>query len=546
MLVVAGSSDTIYGRDSELGQLARLLRRQEHNNILLVGKRGIGKSSVMAGLAQALLRQQFPGMPSLPCLAFDAAQLGRMLQDESKLPATLEYLALAFAHLPPAIVCIDDIEKITSVLSESWHFEQLFSLFFSNAQLRLVLALEEEQWEQFQERYQRFLKTFEVLRLKELSDADCQAVIASRAKRIAKNYKLQIAAEATQAVGEFGKQLPPVRAMPDRALRFFDEVAASCQLQKKKVLAREDVEQVFSQRQGIPAARLSAKSQTHLHDLADILSAQVIGQEAAVALVSGVLQRGWLGLKNPKRPIGSFLFLGPSGVGKTEMAKVVAREMYGSDSAFVRIDMSEYGEAHTVQRLLGAPPGYIGYEAGGQLTNPVLQQPFSLILLDEIEKAHPSVFDIFLQVLDDGRLTDGRGQTVDFSKTVIIATSNIGIRDIVAGWQKGADVTAPAFYERTILPLLQERFRLEFLNRFEGMTVFAPLSVAALEQVARLEIRKIEERFKHHNVRINLSPAWLQQTIAEHSDPRFGARPLKRALEQACESLIAQHLLQPN
>lgn len=542
-LLYSAAPSVVYGREDQLEQLARLLRRQENNNVIVVGRRGIGKSTLLHGLAQVLLRQQFPGFPSLSCVGLDALQISRLLQDEERAPAVLDYLATAFSHLPAAIVCLDDAEKVTSSLREEAQFEQLFSLFLTNSQQRLLLAVEEEQWEQFQTRFGRFLKTFELLRLKELSPEQCQAVIYDRAKAAASAYHLNMTESALEAILEFGKQLPPERALPDRALRFFDEVCASCQLQKKQTLTRTEVEQVFSQRQGVPLGRLSAGRTQQLQQLPHRLAAQVIGQQAATQLVAGVLQRGYLGLKNPKRPIGSFLFLGPSGVGKTELAKVVAQEIYGSAEALVRLDMSEFGEAHTAARLLGAPPGYIGYEAGGQLTNPILQQPFSLILLDEIEKAHPSVFDIFLQVLDDGRLTDGRGQTVDFSKTVIIATSNMGIQDIVTAWLSGRDVTAPAFYTSTLIPLLLSRFRLEFLNRFEGTAVFQPLSVEALHQVAALEIKKIEERFKHRRIRLQPSPAWLSGLIARHSDPRFGARPLKRALEEAAESRLAKQLL---
>ncbi len=540
---VSHRSFSLYGRANELQHLARLIRRQEHNNIVIVGKRGIGKSAITMGFAGLLADQFFPGMQSLPCISLDTDQISKLLQDEARVLAAIDYVTTAFTHLPPAIVIIDDCEKILTFLRESCYFEQLFNLFITSSKHRLLLVAEEEQWEQFRSQYQHYLKTFEVIKIKELPENYCQDVIRDRGSRLATQYGVQITEEALQAVGEFGRQLPSPRAMPDRALRFFDEVCASCQLQKKARVVREDVEYIFSQRQGIPTTRLSRINLSHLQAIEQTLARQVIGQPVATQVVASVLKRGWLGLKNPKRPIGSLLFLGPSGVGKTEMAKVIAREMYGSDQALVRLDMSEFAESHTVQRLVGAPPGYIGYEAGGQLTNPIIQQPFSLILLDEIEKAHPAIFDVFLQVLDDGRLTDGQGQTVDFSKTVIVATSNIGIQAIVAGWQRRQDVTQPDFYTQSLLPLLTQRFRLEFLNRFEAVTVFQPLSPQALRQVAALEIEKIQERFKHHHVSINLAANWLEQTIQQCSDPRFGARPLKRAIEEACESLLAEHLL---
>ncbi|TSC66657.1 MAG: ATP-dependent Clp protease ATP-binding subunit ClpB, partial [Candidatus Doudnabacteria bacterium Gr01-1014_77] len=238
------------------------------------------------------------------------------------------------------------------------------------------------------------------------------------------------------------------------------------------------------------------------------------------------------------------LFLGPSGVGKTETCKVLAKTVYGSERSFTRIDMSEFSEQHTVQRLIGAPPGYIGFETGGQLTNAISEQPYSLILLDEIEKAHPKIFDIFLQVFDDGRLTDGQGKTVNFTNSIVIATSNLGIEEIVQAFKKGVDVSSASFMEKTLMPILMKNFRTEFLNRFDAIVVFNPLSIDKLVEIAELEIKKIEERVKEHNIRFNIDPEILKEKIQSINDLRFGARPVKRFVEQTCESLIAMKLLE--
>jgi ATP-dependent Clp protease ATP-binding subunit ClpB len=248
-----------------------------------------------------------------------------------------------------------------------------------------------------------------------------------------------------------------------------------------------------------------------------------------------------MGLRNPHKPLGSFLFLGPSGVGKTELAKLLATKVYGSERHFTRIDMSEFTEQHTVQRLIGAPPGYVGFEAGGQLTNTVKHQPYSLILLDEIEKANPRIFDIFLQVFDDGRLSDGQGQVVDFTNTIVIATSNIGINEIVQAYTNNEP--EGDFSEKALLPILQEHFRTEFLNRFDAIIVFNPLSTEDLLKVAYLEIKKIEARTVEHGIKFNIEPQVLKKRIEQLIDLRMGARPVKRFIEQTCESLIASKLL---
>ncbi len=304
-------------------------------------------------------------------------------------------------------------------------------------------------------------------------------------------------------------------------MHLLDESLAYAKMSGLVTLDVRSVESAFSEKTGIP------NTAAPLHIEAE-LNRRVIGQEHAVQVVAEVIRHSRIGLRNPNRPYGSFLFLGPSGVGKTELSRVLADLVYGSERSFTRIDMSEFAEAHTVQRLVGAPPGYVGHEYGGQLTNAIKSQPYSLVLLDEIEKANARVFDIFLQVLEDGRLTDGSGKTVNFTNTTIIATSNIGIEQIVRGAETAQD----------LMPLLKKYFRTEFLNRFDGIVVFKPLTNESLLNIALLEIKKIEERTAQHNIKFNIDPGLLLAKVKELADPRMGARPIKRFIEQTCEGLI--------
>ncbi len=336
------------------------------------------------------------------------------------------------------------------------------------------------------------------------------------------------------------------RHLPDKAIDLLDEASSKIALENKTVLTTEDIRDIISNRTGIPVNSLSADDQSKLSNLEELLAQSVIGQPHGIHVVSEAIRRARAGLKDPNKPTGSFLFLGPSGVGKTELAKVLAREIYNTEKALIRLDMSEFSEQHTVQRLVGAPPGYVGYDEGGQLTNPVWDQPYSLILLDEIEKAHPKVFDVFLQVLDDGRLTDGQGRTVDFKNTIIIATSNIASSEIMEEIKKAEDketLSSSEFVDNIITPILRDYFRPEFINRFDEIVVFNPLGIEELIQIAKLQIKKIQKRLEEKGIIIEVSDETLRSFATEAYNPDFGARPLKRLLQDRIENVIAKSII---
>lgn len=299
----------------------------------------------------------------------------------------------------------------------------------------------------------------------------------------------------------------------------------------------------ISEQRGIPVAAISGKSDDQLRTLEADIQAELIGQQYAIRTVSRVLTRAHAGFRNESKPVASFLFLGPSGVGKTELAKILSRKLYHDQKAFHRVDMSEFTESHTVHRLIGAPPGYVGFEEGGQLTNPVEKEPFSLVLLDEIEKAHPKVFDVFLQLLDDGRLTDGRGKTVDFTHTTIVATSNIGLREIVDGTIDGSIQDHERFLNTSLLPLLLTHFRPEFLNRFDAIIVFEPLSRETLQKIGEREVCRIQAKLEQRNIHLLVRPETLSELSQKAYQPSFGARPMKRMIEDVIESVVAERIV---
>lgn len=537
----ARKTTAIIGRDAELRMLARMLSRRERNSVLISGPPGVGKSALIHGLAQRIA-QADRAVPSLPMLRLDTRQLATLLRQPSH--GVLDRVRRALSSLPPAIVVIDDLEQaIGDLLGRPAQLDDLFRPFVERPGVRLLGVLSPDAERILQGVLPYLQKHVEPLHLAEPPTHEILRILARACARLSRAYRVECSGGLAEPALELARHLPARRALPDRALQLLDEACAHCRVRGLAAVRVDELRAIVAEQSGMPLPPSGEAARTELAALDKRLQAAVIGQAHAVSLVADIVRRGWLGLRNPSRPIGSFLFLGPSGVGKTECAKVLAREVYGRESAFHRIDLSEYQEAHTVQRLLGAPPGYIGHDAGGQLTNPVQTRPFSLILLDELEKADPSVLDVFLQLLDDGRLTDGRGQTVDFTKTIVIATSNLAHREILAATARAQDVTAPAFLSTVIRPVLFRHLRPEFVNRFDAVIVFRPLSVEALTSIAELELRKIAARLQHHHLTFRASRALLTAKARELADPAFGARPLKRFLEATCERAVARHLL---
>jgi len=530
----------LIGREIEVARVIRLLSRQHHNNVLISGASGSGKTTFLRGVVNALAAGAPRSLP-VPVLWISAEQIDVVMRSLPTQADAIAWLNQAFATLPASLVIIDQADQLLDQLDSDIHVGHVFAAFTHHPNRRLLLAVTDVS--SLRDRFPRSIQDWEHIELNELETDDVTAVIGQHAPRLSRAYSVSIQPEVFAAVVEMSRQVPSNRVLPARALELLDEAAAAAVVEGHAVVDRALVQLVVSQRLGLPAPRLSADERQRLQILPTTLATHVHGQPRAVELVARTIQAAWLGLKNEHRPFGSFLFLGPSGVGKTEMAKTIAQQVYGSERAMLRLDMSEFAEAHTVHRLVGAPPGYVGYEAGGQLTSFIQRQPFSLILLDEIEKADPAIFDIFLQLLDDGRLTDGQGTTVDFTKSIIIATSNIGSQDIIAAAASGQAVSSTAWTKQYMIPLLLRRFRPEFINRFSAVTVFEPLSKATLLAIARREIEKIQARFQDRQIAISVSDAWLTQQIERLYDPLFGARPLKNFIEQTCEAVVAEQLL---
>jgi len=535
-----GRLKPVIGREDELSRLSRVVKRALQNNCLLVGPSGVGKTALVHGWAKMAL-DAADDKEKFVIVQLDAESF-QGLNSTATVPINLYKEAVN--SLPAGVVFIDNFGQLTYNKPVALNYLiQLFKPLLESSKTQFIFSMEQKEYKWIVEQQPSFANFFEVLQVKTQGPEDQVAILAQASVALSKDSKVVVDETILQTIISLTGRFSSLGQMPASAIKILDESIALSQVKKNEAVSEEDIYQVVADKIGIPLSQLKVTDTEMLKRLDAELNASIIGQEEPIEKISTIIKRAKLGLKNPNRPLGSFLVLGPSGVGKTETAKILAEKVFGKQESFIRIDMSEFGEAHTVARLIGAPAGYVGYEAGGGLTNSVKQDPYSLVLLDEIEKANPKIFDIFLQILDDGRLTSGQGETIDFTQTIVMATSNLGVAEIIKGFQSGEDIGSEEFLQAYVMPALGVAFRLEFLNRFDSIVIFNPLTKHNLLEIAQLEIKKIELRVTKHNIRFSIDPQVLMSKINTLADPRFGARPVKRFVEATCETLISKKLL---
>jgi ATP-dependent Clp protease ATP-binding subunit ClpC len=606
-----GKLDPVIGRDNEILRLIQILSRRTKNNPVLIGEAGVGKTAIAEGLAQKIATNDVPEILSgkrVVALDLGAMIAGSRFRGEfeERLKAVMEEVQRAKGDI---ILMIDELHTVigAGAAQGAMDASNMLKPALARGELQCIGATTLDEFHKHIEKDAALERRFAPIYVDEPSVEDTIKMLHGLRDRYEAHHKVRFADDALEAAARLADRYVTDRHLPDKAIDLMDEAAAKLRValysmppdlkamkteidklhaeeeqaglerdyeraaQKKaerlrleqeysanrdkweaehqldEVVDVDDIASVVHQWTGIPVTQMMETEAEKLLHMETRLHERIIGQEEAIRAISDAIRRARSGLKDPARPIGSFIFIGPSGVGKTELAKALAWFMFDDEDALVRIDMSEYREQHTVSRLFGAPPGYVGYEEGGQLTEAVRRRPYRVLLFDEIEKAHPEVWNALLQILDDGRMTDGQGNVVDFRNTVLIMTSNLGTEYVRKGGTLGFVQSKATDEDRDahakIEKALKDAFRPEFLNRIDEIIMFSPLSLEQMEEIVVLQMKEVQDRLNEHNINVELTDnarAWLAR---EGYDPAFGARPLRRAIQKFVESPLSVELL---
>ena len=549
--------DPMLGREKELEHVMRILCRRTKNNPVLIGESGVGKTAIAEGLAQRIANREVPEYLSDKIIF--SLELGYVVAGakyRGELEERLRNIIEAVKHCPRIILFMDELQMLMNGGDGAMNIANIIKPALARGELHVIGATTLEDYRKSVEKDAALERRFQPVRV-DAPDTEAALKILKRLSgRYERYHHVQVTEEALEAAVKLSDRYLTDRNLPDKAIDILDEACASVRLHSSKdysgqmgdpVVDADTVRHIISQWTNIPLTRLNAAESSSLLQLENALHERIVGQNAAVKGVAQAVRRARAGLKDPRRPVGSFLFLGPTGVGKTELAKALAENLFGDERALLRFDMSEYMEKHTASRLIGAPPGYVGYEEGGRLTSAVKRRPYSIILLDEIEKAHPDIFNLLLQIMEDGRLTDGQGVTVDFRNCVILMTSN-ACAEMMSdrrslGFAADAD-TAVANQKQNILQGIKDIFRPEFLNRLDEIIVFDPLGKKELAQIVDKMLEELQKRLQDTGMSLRMTAAARDKLLQTGMDVRYGARPLRRALQKEIEDKLADLYLE--
>lgn len=615
-----GKIDPVIGRDTEIQRVIQILSRRTKNNPVLIGEPGVGKTAIAEGLAQRIvtgnvseiLRNKRIISLSIGSMLAGAKYRGEF---EERLKKAIDEVQ----QHDDMIIFIDEIHTLVGAGATEGAMDaaNILKPALARGEFQVIGATTLDEYKKHIEKDAALERRFQPVQVGEPNEEDALEILKGLRDRYEAFHKAKITDEALTAAVSLSSRYITDRFLPDKAIDVVDEAASKVRMKvfsaapdvkaledrlntvkkekeaavtsqdfekaaklrdeeqsllkeigdkksiakeksdQKLIVTEEDIAAVVAQWTGIPVVKIAEEESATLLHLEEELHKRVVGQDEAVTAVAKAVRRARAGLKDPKRPIGSFLFLGPTGVGKTELARALASSLFGDESAMIRLDMSEYMEKHTVSRLVGAPPGYVGYEEGGQLTDAVRRKPYSVILLDEVEKAHADFFNILLQVLDDGRLTDSQGRTVDFRNTVIIMTSNLGAKALhknspelgfLAAKKSDSNVDENKeidFKEakKSVMDAVKRHFRPEFLNRIDEMIVFHPLTEEDLKEIVTILMSDVTKRLEERDLQLEISPEAMQLLVKEGSDFTMGARPLKRAIQRLIEDPVSDLIL---
>ncbi|ANU24698.1 ATP-dependent Clp protease ATP-binding subunit [Planococcus donghaensis] len=606
-----GGLDPVIGRSDEITRVIEVLSRRTKNNPVLIGEPGVGKTAIAEGLAQQIVNNEIPEtLRDKRVMVLDMGTVVAGTKYRGEFEDRLKKVMDEIRQAGNVILFIDELHTLIGAGGAEGAIDasNILKPSLSRGELQCIGATTLDEYRKYIEKDAALERRFQPIQVDEPSVEESIQIIRGLRDRYEAHHRVKITDEAIEAAAKMSDRYISDRFLPDKAIDLIDEAGSKVRLRSyttppdlKELESRleaarsekneavqsqefekaaslrdaeqklqnqldktkkewkekqgkeesevtvEDIAKVVSMWTGIPVSKLAQTESDKLLNLESILHNRVIGQNEAVTSISKAIRRARAGLKDPKRPIGSFIFLGPTGVGKTELARALAESMFGDEEAMIRIDMSEYMERHSTSRLVGSPPGYVGYEEGGQLTEKVRRKPYSVVLLDEIEKAHPDVFNILLQVLEDGRLTDSKGRRVDFRNTVIIMTSNVGAEELKYNKYVGFNLEdAKTDYKDMkgkMLAELKKAFRPEFLNRVDDMIVFHSLEKDNLREIVNLMTKQLVDRLKEQDIELELTDAALEKVANEGYDPEYGARPLRRSLQKHVEDRLSEELL---
>ena len=549
-LARAGMLDPVVGREEEIGRVIHILCRRTKNNPCLIGEPGVGKTAVAEGLAQRIAAGQVPEpLREKRLLTLDLTGMVAGTKYRGDFEERVKNALAEVSRAGDVLLFIDELHNLigTGAAEGAVDAANILKPVLARGELQLVGATTIDEYRRHIEKDAALERRFQTVTVGEPTPDQTRAVLDGLRDKYEAHHKVRIEEEALAAAVELSVRYIPDRFLPDKAIDLLDEAAARVRLRQQEgaAVTATEVEAVVADWTGIPAEQVSCEESTRLQSLEQTLHRSIVGQEEAVSAVARAVRRGRVGLQDPNRPSGSFIFLGPTGVGKTALCKALAAALFGDEKAIIRLDMSEYMEKHAVSRLIGSPPGYVGHEEGGQLTEAVRRRPYSLVLFDEIEKAHPDLFHLLLQILEDGQLTDSRGRRVDFRNTLIIMTSNVGARRLAGEGRVGfATDGVPAAVARSeAMGELRQLFRPELLGRVDEIVLFQPLTSAQAVTIAQRLLDGLCNRLQRLGYACSLDEAVAPFLAKIGFDPVYGARPLRRTIQTRVEDPLAEKLL---